>query len=793
MNIAEHLCCFAVRQVVGDGAEAAVLLLGDRLSDRGQALHRALLRSNENAWRALEVALAGEGLFAWFGRADDRALREQMRRFIDSVPLPDEMTKRPRLRSHILAEIRDARKNKVLTASLQPEAMAKEVGAFARYSDPQALIEAEKAQLKDMARAMQKAGYEKLAWLLSQPAHAGDSVVVAAARYYFRREVERDEGLAHTLQLTALDGLAESQQASFAGIEQALAEQQLRLDEALGALTSQMLEAIGEMEGRLGAQIEEVKALQAQVLELINKLDMKQPLRASHSLSIHNERERAAVKEMLRRFRALPPQEQGAHPELMSDLGKLQVAAGDFAGARETFVSAAAAAPTDAARAEAHHNAFRAALEQRDLEQALREVMQAVALDPERFAPYPVEDYEAVRILGAGGFGVTFLCRDRISKGHVAIKSLFTEDMERDAAQVMEEATALDGIRHHGIIALRRCGYADRRSMRRPYLVMEYFPGGTLEEHVKEKGPLSPEAAAELATRIAEALEAAHGVNILHRDIKPANILLRREGGGWEVRVIDFGLAVKQERLERAAGTFGQGRTVLGASIAGTLGYAAPEQMGRLPGVRVGPASDVYGFGKTLSFALFGITEPGLQHYRRLPERLAELLSRCMGHTPQERPRGFTEVLAELRRCLARREPAPPAVPIPPTPVLAPLRPAAEPVHVAELASGVEEAPPPRPRRAPKQDDPPPRRQHINFASRLIHALLAFFPITGLLGVHKFAQGNDGAGKTRLWICLTIIGIYSNLFIAWIEAVVYLTRNDEDYYHVYYREKKAWF
>ena len=194
-------------------------------------------------------------------------------------------------------------------------------------------------------------------------------------------------------------------------------------------------------------------------------------------------------------------------------------------------------------------------------------------------------------------------------------------------------------------------------------------------------------------------------MSILHRDIKPANVLVRWDRSGFEARVIDFGLALKSERLEAAASTLRHGNTMMGTSIAGTLGYAAPEQLGKLPGVRVGPQADVFGFGKTLAFALFGITEPGLHHYRKLPEAFAELLSRCMAHAPQERPRHFGEVLAELRSCHA------PAVAPPPVPTVRPVEMAilvdeVQPAHRPAAARGSPRLRRPRPPPAP----PRPRR-----------------------------------------------------------------------------------
>ena len=600
MNVSECLCCFAMRQVVGEGAEGAFKLLGDAFSDRSQALTHALKKSSERAWKALEVALAGEGLFSAFNSASEKALRAQVKAFVESVPLPD-TTARPNLKKLILAEIRDAGKHGLLTAGLEPEAMAKEVGAFAAFSSPQDIVDAEKRLMMGMARTMQKAGYEKLAWLLAQPAHAGQSVLVAAAQFYFRREVEKDERLAHTLHLTALEGLAASQATAFEGVGAALDSHAERMESVLSMLHAEVLSAIGGVQDEVkavGSQLEEVKALQGQVLDLVRKLDLKgQPLRPGHSLSIRNDRELAAVKEMLRRFRGLPMSEQDAHPELVSDLGKLQVAAGDFQGAREAFTRAARLSANDADRAEAHFNSYRAALEHGETDGALMALTKAMALDPERFAPFPIDKYEPLRVLGAGGFGVTFLCRHKLSKGQVAVKSLFTEELDRDVAKVLEEATTLDHLKHRGIVGLRDCGYVDR-AQTRPYLVMEFFDGATLEDHVKRVGTVGPESAMELAERIAEALQAAHGMSILHRDIKPANVLVRWDKGVLEARVIDFGLALKSERLESAASTLRHDKSITGQSIAGTLGYAAPEQLGRLPGTRVGPQADVFGFGE---------------------------------------------------------------------------------------------------------------------------------------------------------------------------------------------------
>ncbi len=122
------------------------------------------------------------------------------------------------------------------------------------------------------------------------------------------------------------------------------------------------------------------------------------------------------------------------------------------------------------------------------------------------------------------------------------------------------------------------------------YLVMEYVPGRTLRELLRERGRLSPREALDIISGVLGGLAAAHQAGIVHRDIKPENVLL---GDGNTIKVADFGLA-------RAASRASHTRTGM---IIGTAAYLAPEQVSR----SVSDArTDVYAAGVLLYELLTG-------------------------------------------------------------------------------------------------------------------------------------------------------------------------------------------
>src|SRR5262249_61041049 len=135
----------------GEAGEAAVSgvveFLVRHFSDHSQRLLEALRHANERAWRALEVALAGDSLWdrckLVMASGDEKAFREQVRPFLDTCSLA-ELQGRDAFRQACLNELRAARKAGLLTeGTLEPTALARKAGAFARFSDPQQAVDAE--------------------------------------------------------------------------------------------------------------------------------------------------------------------------------------------------------------------------------------------------------------------------------------------------------------------------------------------------------------------------------------------------------------------------------------------------------------------------------------------------------------------------------------------------------------------------------------------------------------------------------------------------------------------------
>jgi len=170
---------------------------------------------------------------------------------------------------------------------------------------------------------------------------------------------------------------------------------------------------------------------------------------------------------------------------------------------------------------------------------------------------YQLEEYQLERVLGAGGFGITYLAHEKTLKRKVAIKEFLPRDIavrgdsgvtvhpvssaelddyEYGLERFRDEARTLVSFRHPNIVSVHRLMEANNTA----YLVMEYEEGDSLDDILKRDGTLVEAEVREILFPLLDGLDRVHKAGFLHRDIKPANIYIRHDGSPV---LIDFGAA----------------------------------------------------------------------------------------------------------------------------------------------------------------------------------------------------------------------------------------------------------
>jgi serine/threonine protein kinase len=427
--------------------------------------------------------------------------------------------------------------------------------------------------------------------------------------------------------------------------------------------------------------------------------------------------ERQQIEAAVLQFRALPAEQQAQRPALHHALGKLEVVAGSCETAlRDLQAAAGLVADAPKARAAVLMSAYQAALEQNDGPTAVAALQEAAKLDPERWTPFPLNQYEPQRLLGVGGCGVVLRCWQRNEGIAVIIRMLRADDLDGDVAKVFADTRELGRLDHPAILRPRKADYAGPDPPSRPYLVLENFTGLPLDKYVARQGPLASGDFLTVARLLAEGLQAAQAQGLVHGQVKPGNVLVQQDDSGWRVKLTDFGLVYKPSLLHALPeGSGVQTLTAVTASLATAREFSAPEQTGQLPGVPAGPASDLYSFARTCCYALFQTSRPSPQQLESLPPALAELLNHCLNEAPHRRPADFASLLRLLSRISSARTEKPRARPVPIKTVL-PVEPEpirdVVPVHEATPAVRPVARPVPRPaapREAPVATQPLPR------------------------------------------------------------------------------------
>jgi serine/threonine protein kinase len=253
-------------------------------------------------------------------------------------------------------------------------------------------------------------------------------------------------------------------------------------------------------------------------------------------------------------------------------------------------------------------------------------------------------DLEVVRLLGEGKVAEVYLAREPKLHRLVAVKVLRPTLEETARLRFDREAQAVATLSHPGIVQLHRVG---ETTDGRPFLVIQYVKGRSLEERLAAEGPLAVPEARRILAEVADGLAAAHRQGIVHRDVKPANILIEDETG--RVLLTDFGLAALLDSGSEAAP-----RITKTGQIVGDLGFMSPEQ---IRGEKVTGQADVYQLGLLAHHLLvnegpFGSgpatrivaaqleqEPPDLTKLRpAVDPELAELVKRCLNKQANRRP-----------------------------------------------------------------------------------------------------------------------------------------------------------
>jgi serine/threonine protein kinase/tetratricopeptide (TPR) repeat protein len=262
--------------------------------------------------------------------------------------------------------------------------------------------------------------------------------------------------------------------------------------------------------------------------------------------------------------------------------------------------------------------------------------------------------YRLIEKLGEGGIGVVWKAHDEHLDREVAVKVLMPGALADSTTRqrFRREAHVLSRLSHPGVATVFDFDVQDGVD----FLVMEFVPGGTLQQRLRE-GALALAEVYRLGTAIADALEDAHELGYMHRDLKPANIVLTAAGAP---KILDFGLARLLQGAQTAAGLTQSGM------VLGSLPYMAPEQ---LLGDADDRRTDVYALGvilyemstgrrpflkdraEALMFEILNSASPPVRSLRPdAPVALDRLIAACMSKDASQRPATAGGVSKALRQ-----------------------------------------------------------------------------------------------------------------------------------------------
>jgi predicted Ser/Thr protein kinase len=246
--------------------------------------------------------------------------------------------------------------------------------------------------------------------------------------------------------------------------------------------------------------------------------------------------------------------------------------------------------------------------------------------------PRKIGPYRVIKKIGEGGMGIVYLAEDH-KQQKVAVKVLGSAVAGDPSARqrLAREVETMQRVQNRYVAEI----IASDITCASPYIVTRYVDGRTLEDTVRDQGPLRGPALDALAEGLAEALAAIHAAEVVHRDLKPGNVML---DNGQPV-LIDFGIAHVQDSA----------RLTKTGLVMGTPGYLAPEVIEGKPSTG---KSDVHSWGATVAFAATGRQPFGTGNYQTIffrviegqpeldgiPPRLLPFVEAALRTQPETRP-----------------------------------------------------------------------------------------------------------------------------------------------------------
>ena len=250
--------------------------------------------------------------------------------------------------------------------------------------------------------------------------------------------------------------------------------------------------------------------------------------------------------------------------------------------------------------------------------------------------------YEIIKVLGRGGMGTVYLCKNNRLGNFWAVKEV--NGQWKDKIDFLAEPNILKNLSHVGIIRIIDIFYENDNL----YIVEDYINGKTLKEYVEISGPLLAEVIVDISLQLCSILGYLHSFNppIIYRDLKPSNIMIKDTN---KVVLIDFGIARTYKENQESD-----------TMIMGSMGFISPEQ---IINSQSNAKTDIYSLGATMFFMLTGksINMPSELMFEEncredSAKGLAEIIQKASAIDPNNRYSNINTMIPELSAILVAKK-----------------------------------------------------------------------------------------------------------------------------------------